>query len=294
MTTLATAPPVELIAPAPQTLWGWPAVANFALGGLGAGLYVAAAVGAGFRASPALTVASWLGPVLVLGGFAAVGLEAGRPVRGPRVLTQVATSWMSRELWLGILFVGLAAVGVAVDRPTLRLGAAVAAVGLALSQGFILREARGVPAWGVPVMPSLFLASGLVSGVAGLVLVELARGQTPGRRLLGAVLVLLLAWVLAWWSYLTWSADPAFARDLEALRGGRGALVLVGGGYLVPSLAIALALALPPLEVPLAALGAAAIVGSQIQLKAKLILTAGRFRAIALGSLSLGQSGRRA
>jgi hypothetical protein len=37
----------------------------------------------------------------VLAGFAAVAGEAGRPLRGPRVLWKVRTSWMSRELWIG-------------------------------------------------------------------------------------------------------------------------------------------------------------------------------------------------
>src|SRR6266496_1975910 len=56
--------PVELIPSRRQALWGWPAVLNFVLGGLGAGLYVTAVVAAGFGRSPAVTVASWLGPTL--------------------------------------------------------------------------------------------------------------------------------------------------------------------------------------------------------------------------------------
>lgn len=291
---MATPRPAELIAPAAQTLWRGPAVANFALGGLGAGLYVVAAVGAGFGASPEVALAAWLGPALVFVGFAAVALEAGRPFRGPRVLTRVATSWMSRELWLGGLFATLALGGLVLDRPALRLVAALAAVGLALAQGCILREARGVPAWSVPVIPPLFLTSALVSGVGLLVLGQLARGEAPGRRLLPAALVLLIAHVLVWWSYLTWSDDAAFVRDVGPLRDGHGALVLVGGGYLGPSLLIALALALPSWEAPLGALGALLMIGSQIQLKARLILIAGRLRAVAVGPLGLGPLPRRA
>ena len=294
MAFLATRRPVQLIAPAPQTLWGRPAVANFALGGLGAGYYLVAALGAGFEVSPALDVASWLGPALVLAGFAAVALEAGRPFRGLRVLTRIATSWMSRELWLGGLFAALAVGGLALDRPGLRAGAALAAALLALAQGGILREARGVPAWSVPVLPPLFLVSSLVSGAGLLVLGTLARGEAPGRRFLATALVLLIAYVLVWWSYLTWSDDPAFVRDVGPLRDGRGALALVGGGYLLPSLLIALALALPSWEASLSALGALFAIGSQIQLKARLILTAGRLRAVTLAPPRPGPPGRRA
>src|SRR6266496_305340 len=78
-------PPVELIPARRQILWGWQAVVNFTAGGVGAGLYGAAVIGAGFERTPAVALASWLAPFLVLAGFAAVAGEAGRPPRGPRV-----------------------------------------------------------------------------------------------------------------------------------------------------------------------------------------------------------------
>jgi phenylacetyl-CoA:acceptor oxidoreductase subunit 2 len=283
--TAVTTRRVELIASRPQTLWRSPAVANFALGGLGAGFYVAAAVGAGAGASPALALASWLGPALVLAGFGAVALEAGRPLRGPRVLARVATSWMSRELWLGGAFAVLAPVGLALGQPLLRLAATLTALGLVAAQGCILREARGIPAWRAPVMPVLFLASAAASGASALVLVAVGRGERPGPRLLGATLVVLIAWVLAWWSYLTWPGGAAFDEAIRPLHAGRGALALVGLGYLAPSLALALALALPAWEGPLAVLGAASAIASQIHGKAMLILTAGRLSAITFGPL---------
>jgi phenylacetyl-CoA:acceptor oxidoreductase subunit 2 len=285
MEAAVTARSVELIASRPQTLWRWPAVANFALGGLGAGFYLAAAVTAGAGTSPALALASGLGPALVLAGFGTVALEAGRPLRGWRVLLRVATSWMSRELWLGGAFVLLALAGLAVDQPLLRLAATPAALGLVVAQGCLLREARGVPAWRVPVMPVLFLASAAVSGASALVLVAAGRGERPGPRLLGATLAVLIVWVLVWWSYLTWPAGAPFDEAVRPLRAGRGALALVGLGYLAPSLALAVALALPAAEGPLAALGAGCAIASQIHGKAMLILTAGRLSAITLGPL---------
>src|SRR3990172_2763707 len=102
-------PPVELIPARRQILWGWPAVVNFTLGGVGAGLYGTAVLAAGFERTAAVVLASWLGLLLVLAGFAAVAGEAGRPLRGPRVLWKVRTSWMSRELWIGGAFVLLIA-----------------------------------------------------------------------------------------------------------------------------------------------------------------------------------------
>jgi hypothetical protein len=48
---------VVLLGARHQTVWGWPAVLNFALGGLGAGLYVVTALASGFQASGALRLA---------------------------------------------------------------------------------------------------------------------------------------------------------------------------------------------------------------------------------------------
>lgn len=281
MSAIATARPVELIPPATQRLWGWPAVVNFACGGVGAGLYLAAALAAGFRPSPALTLASWLGPVLVLAGFGAVALEAGRPLRGPRVLAQVGTSWMSRELWLGGAFAVFAALEFAIGRPEQRLVAAAAAAALALAQGFILQRARAVAAWAVAPVPPLFLTSALVSGAGLLLLLQATRG-VPSTRLLGGAQALLTVHLVVWWAYIAWSRDEAFARAVRPLREGAGALAIVGAGYLAPSLLIPLAVAFPGLALPLSVVGAALMLAGQVHTKAALILRAGQLRPVTL------------
>jgi len=281
MSTTAAARPLELLPPVAQTLWGWPAVVNFVCGGLGAGLYLTAALAAGFRASPALTLAAWLGPVLVLVGFGAVALEAGRPLRGPRVLARVGTSWMSRELWLGGAFVTLALAEFALGWPWQRLLAASAAAALALAQGFILRRARAVPAWAVAPVPLLHLTSALVSG-AGLLLLLQATREVPSARLLGGAQVLLTAHLVVWWAYIAWSRDEAFARAVRPLREGPGALAIVGAGYLAPALLIPLAVAFPGLALPLSVLGAVLMLAGQVHTKAALILRAGQLRPVTL------------
>ena len=80
--------PVELIPAAAPALWGWPAVVNFSLGGLGAGLYVAAALAAALRAVPGRPRSPpGSGPLLVLAGFAAVATRGGPAApRAPRAL----------------------------------------------------------------------------------------------------------------------------------------------------------------------------------------------------------------
>jgi formate-dependent nitrite reductase membrane component NrfD len=276
------AAPADLLPPVLQTLWGWPAVANFALGGLGAGLYVMAALATGFGPSASLRVAAWLGPLLVLTGFVAVALEAGRPFRGARVLSRVRTSWMSRELWLGGVFALFAAGTLAADGRALRVLATAAAVAFALAQGQILKHARGVAAWAVPPMPAVFLTSALVSG-AGLMLVLEAWTRRPPDRLLGTALVALITHLCIWSVFVCWSRDDAFVRGVRPLREGASAVAVVGG-YLVPSLLAALAIALPPFGRPLAALAGILMVAGQASMKTTLIRKAGHLRAITLPS----------
>jgi len=285
MATIQMTRPVELIPSRRQTLWGWPAVLNFALGGLGAGLYVAAVVAAGFGRSPAVTVASWLGPALVLAGFAAVATEAGRPFRGARVLTRVRTSWMSRELWIGGAFVLLVAADLAFPLRLHRIQAVVAALALALAQGFIVRRARGISAWDVPIMPLLFLASALVSGSGLYLMIEAGAGRLPGARFLAVVLVLLAASLVVWGRYLCWSSESAFARAVDVLAYGRASRLIVVGGYLAPCVLAALAVGLPGLALPALLVAGTLMVGAQLYAKALLVLAAGVFRPITLARL---------
>jgi hypothetical protein len=273
MTAWAASSSVELVPAIPQGLWRWPAVVNFAAGGLGAGLYLGAALAAGFGPSPAVEVASWLGPALVGLGFAAVAAESGRPLRGLRVLSRVGTSWMSRELWLGAAFVVLALGEAAWDTGYRRALAALAAAGLVLAQGLILRA--------VAIMPVVFLTSALVAG--GGLLLLLAVGRAPvGPPLLGLAQVCLTLHLGVWCTYGRWSEDPAFVAGVQSLRRDRGALVHVGLGYLVPSLGLGLALALPAAALPMVVVAGGAMVLSQGYAKAALILTAGQVRPITL------------
>jgi DMSO reductase anchor subunit len=287
MNPLATLTPVTLIPTRPQRLWGYPAVANFAAGGLGAGFYVVVACVADFLPAPALTLASWLGPGLVVAGFLAVAAEAGRPFRGPRVLRRVSTSWMSRELWLGAAFVGLATGEFFVPASGLRLLAALAATGLVLAQGCLLRRARGVPAWDTPVMPAIFLTSALVSGTGLLTLAEVLTGGMPAGARLFAQMVLVVVAAVVWLVYLTWHGDEASQTATRALREGRVAAEVLIGGYLVPFALAAIGLAFPATAWIAGPLAGALMVIGQVRAKALMILDAGLLRPITVPHLRL-------
>jgi DMSO reductase anchor subunit len=274
----APLPRVELLGPAPQGLWGWPAVLNFVLGGLGAGLYLTAAVAASVAPAPGLRLAAWLGPALVVAGFVAVAVEAGRPLRGARVLARVRTSWMSRELVLGGAFALLAVLD-------WRSAAALAAAALAGAQGAILRRARGVAAWDSAWLPWVFLSSALVSGAGAFLALEGLAGRPPEARGFAAVLVLLVVHALVWQGYLAASDEPAFRTATEPLRSGRTRALAIGAGYLGPALLIAPALAWPGLAAPAAVGVGSLMVASQVAVKAALVLRAGLLRPVTIGHL---------
>ena len=275
--------PVNLIPAARQRVWGVPAVLNFALGGLGSGFYAAAALTAGLAPSPAVTLAAWLGPLLVFAGLGAVATEAGRPLRGPRVLARVRTSWMSRELVLAAGFAALALLELVAPSALQRGLAAGAGLGFAAAQGFLVRRARAVIAWDVPAMPLLFVASALMSG-AGLVLVvtPVAGGSTPT---LAGILTLVPLAVVGWLMYVTWSAAPAFVDATAPLRGATGTALGVVG-YLLPWIIVALALALPFCAPALPAAGVLMIAG-QAWSKWLVVLTVAALRPVTLGALTL-------
>lgn len=280
--------PIDLLPSRPQAFWGWPAVLNFFLGGLGAGFYVVTvlAEGPGGR-SPVMTLAAWLAPACVLAGFAAVAAEAGRPLRGPRVLLRVGTSWMSRELWLGGAFVALVLADGLRPLGPLRAGAAVAALVLAIAQGFIVRGARGIPAWNVPVMPTLFGLSALVSGGGLYLVVAVSVRRVPSVPALAAVLMLLIGGVWMWVRYLTWSSEAAFTEAVAPLTRGREARLVVGAGLMAPLLLTAGAAAWPAVAAPALALAGILMVLGQLHAKARLVLTAGRLRPVTLAGLRI-------
>jgi DMSO reductase anchor subunit len=220
--------------------------------------------------------------VLVLAGFAAVAGEAGRPLRGPRVLMRLRTSWMSRELLVGIAFVLLVAADLAFPLRLHRAQASVAAVLLALAQGFIVRRARGVTAWDVPLMPLLFLLSALVSGAGAYLLVEVAAGRPPRPAQVGAVLALVVVAFVVWARYLAWTSEDSYTRAVAPLREGRSVLVIDGAGHGLPLLLGLLALAAPAVAHPLLGVAGALLIAGQVYAKARLILSAGRLRPITL------------
>lgn len=259
-----------------QNLWGPLAVANFVLGGMGAGAYTTQVLLSGL--APPGRAISVLSVFAVAVGFLCVAVEAGRPFRGPNVLRMVRSSWMSRELWVGGAFIVLVAADMVAPAFWIRSLALLAALVFILCQGLILFQARGIPAWNHPLVPVLFLTSGLLTGAAFLGMID---GSGSGWVQVTAGLLGLNA--LGWVGYLAWPGDRAFRDATRGLRGGIALVEILGFGHVVPLAVLAVWGDAGALFV-----GIFALLGGAL-LKASLVLRAGQFRPVAF---AVGQSGR--
>ncbi|MBC7249104.1 MAG: dimethyl sulfoxide reductase anchor subunit [Anaerolineae bacterium] len=234
---------MELIRPAKQKVWGWPGVANFALGGAGAGSYLLAELAAALLqggGDPArLMVFRLVGPILVGLGFLVLAVETDHPLRGRYLLRHLHRSWMSRESLAGLIFTLTAFLSWLFPHQVLEGMAAVAALGLLISHGFILYRAVAVAAWNVPLMPALFVTSGLAMG-GGLLLLITSNG--PDFGLAAMVLASVVSDLAAWFLYLYGPRSASFRQATSGLRRPAMLFFTVGVGHLLPATLLTLSL----------------------------------------------------
>jgi len=210
-----------------QKHWDARAAANFMLGGMGAGLMIAAAL-----AHPASRAPAALALALVAAGLGAVWLEIGRKLRAVNVFFNPFTSWMTRESFVAVLLFSLGVAALSQPRPWLA-GAAAAALAFVYCQGRILRASKGIPAWRAPQVVLLVVATGLAEG-AGLALLF-----SPTASLLAWVGLLVVLRALALIRYAAAVRNPALVAPGKALLqiGTVGTLALVLATALLPALA---------------------------------------------------------
>jgi DMSO reductase anchor subunit len=128
------------------------------------GLAVAVAPGL-FMAGAALVLA------LCGAGLVAAAFHLGHPLRGWRAAARWRTSWLSREVILLPVFMGVVSLwGLAhwLAWPSLALGAAASVLALALylCTGMIYAAVKTIREWATPLTPLNFSVLGLASGAA--------------------------------------------------------------------------------------------------------------------------------
>ena len=279
----------ELIRPMKQKVWGWPAVANFILGGMASGCYVLALIMRGVREHESvvadLGIPGLLAATLVASGFLILTLEAGRPARSIHLLRHLRRSWMSRETLAALIFIPAAALGQFVPSRVLWFIAGAAAIGLVVSQGFIVYRARAVTAWNVLIIPLGFVTSGLAAG-SGLILLQVVgAGAAVDHALIAVGLICAALDLAVWLGYLLWPG-AAFQDATHALRRPPALMQIVGFGRVLPLLLLMWSTPSESRDVlhstVIALAGLALIAGGMMQ-KAAIIIKAGYLRGIVLG-----------
>lgn len=282
---------MQLIKPKKLEVWKWPAVVNFTLGGAAAGFYLIYLLIESLN-SDVFVVYQYdklklLAPVLTVLGFLALTLEAGRPLRGHYVLRNLYSSWMSRETLVGTVFILATIIEWFYHNPIFQGIAVVAAVGLMISQGFIVYRARAVTAWNVPLMPFLFVTSSFTMG-EGLILLLAAMGKF--KLGIGSILIGLICLVLnlvLWNLYLRLSYDSKFGEATVLLRRPISQVITIVIGHLIPivlllPLAFIVDIGVKMQQIILLLVGLTILAGGLTQ-KVGIILGANYLRGIVMG-----------
>jgi len=263
-------------------------VINFTLGSMGAGYYVWTRLGVllagGTEAAGGAANAGRVAVGLILAGFFALLFEAGNPLKSYLTILNVRHSWMSRELWLALIFIGVIGLDAFFPDPVIRSMAGATAFLFIVSQAFIVYKSRAMVSWNVwPILP-LFVLTGLSSGFGLFLLIERQEDLGPVLLVGGATWLLCLGAVLF---YIL-----GFDRQNDDFRAGTQSLRTVGAlgmgsgvGLLLPAVlvaAVAGGLITTFTGAALTVAGAGAVLGAGLRNR-DIITKAGYFRRIKIG-----------
>lgn len=284
---------IELIAPAKQKEWGWPAAANFTLGGGGTGFYLFTFLTMILEhPNSALNdpIPDWMiAPVLVVFGFLCLIIEGGRPLRSPYLFRHLGKAWISKEILAFTFFVPALILDHFFPHPIFKACAALSSLFFMVAQGFILYSSRAIQAWNVSIIPLFFLSSGFASG-AGLALLLAASGRLVIEGGLVMLSMICIIWnLIIWLFYLRWSSNTIdFRSATEALCRPFMIFFIIVFGHALPIL-IMLLLQIRPFqdvgampEGVFAMISGLAIITGVTAQKAGMVLSSGFTRKITL------------
>ena len=227
-----------------QKEWTWPAAANFILGGAGAGFYLLSLLnmvleyGMSITTQPVLF--GMLAPMIMGLGFVFLVTEAGRPFRGRYLLCHLQKAWISRETLAFTFFAPAVVLDQLFPHPFFKTWAALSALAIMITQGFIVYSSRAVTAWNVSIMPLFFISSGFVSG-SGMALLLAASGMLPiGGGLVLISLICTIINLIIWIIYLQWSSAIGFQSATEALHRPFMIFIIIALGHALPILMLLL------------------------------------------------------
>ena len=230
-----------------QNVWKGLAVCNFSFGGAGAGVYFLVNsilfLNAG-ELAPILNLIKISAPILVILGLLCVAAEAGSPKRGANTFKNMRSSWMSRESTVAVLFIILSILEIIspIKIQIIHIVTSIVAIILLFSQGSVIAACKGIPAWNTPLMPILFLLSGLASG-GGIIFIGISilSSSLIEYPIIQAVGIILIFNLITWIGYLSWPGRSNTIRSaLDATSLRVYILSTIGIGHLIPMALIGL------------------------------------------------------
>jgi DMSO reductase anchor subunit len=230
-------------------VWGWPAAANFILGGTACGFFLFSLIDTELfqqaKAAIPLFGHHIISPFFVALGFLTVGVEAGSPRRGVFLLHHLKKSWMSREVLAGMLFILFALSDAVQPNIAFKISSATAAAGLMLCQGFMVFRARAITAWSSYLIPCYFITSGLMLGFGFLLFWSTTVGQTTvSAPILFLGLLGLFVNLVFWYMIVRPKRSRIEDRAVIHLRHPLSMTITFGFGHVVPILLVSTILVL--------------------------------------------------
>jgi len=281
-----------------QQRWDFRAAMNFGLGGAGSGFAV---IGYALYLMGALDTDAFRAALVIAGAFMATGLffvflEIGRRLRFLNALLRPQSSWMTREIYVVGAFYPLVFASWLWPHPAIFAAAAATAAAFLYCQARILNAGRGIPAWRVPLIPPMIVATGLLEGAG---IAAYANGLGLGAEVAtnavawgGMVLIALNA--VLWHSYRA-SAEaqgipPLARRDLH-----EATPIIHGVGHAIPAFLFAVALlSQGSIALTLVAIGGAAAFAGGLLWKFVVITRACHMQGFALPKVPQRGSGKKA
>jgi phenylacetyl-CoA:acceptor oxidoreductase subunit 2 len=236
-------------------------------------------------------------PALTGLGLVATGLflllfKIGRPLRSIYVLRQPQRSWMSREAWIAGALFPLGILAIWFENRALLFAAAVCGVLFLYCQSMILQAAKGIPAWRLPQIVPLIVATGLAEGVGLFLALPLLRiaVTSPAIPIATALFLLVAGRGLAWTSYsnaLRHAGAPV--RSIAVLDSYRPWFLAFG--LILPLASIALGILIEPAALLAFACGGLSAFAAGWALKLILVTRAGYNQGFALNHTPARGSG---
>jgi polysulfide reductase chain C len=204
----------------------------FFLGGISGGLYLASLA---FDSMLGMFIA-WMA-ALVMGMVDMAHLS--KPLRFWRMLLKPRTSWIARGFIFITLFIGCAAIQLALSfwlpgtavETVFKVLAGILAFGVAIYSGFVISFVGGIKLWNSAIVPILFVIAGLTGGLAVLLATSLGDNTARVIALANMTLVLLVVYAVFTAIYL-WAItyESAAARDsvMRLLRGSIAPVFWIG------------------------------------------------------------------